>query len=111
VNKMNENTICPKCDLSFDVKENLKFRVSDATSFVDQIERNRFRPLFRKDTSVADEIDENTIVICPHCGKEFYLREYRFFGFLSSTKMRILIFLLLLLFISVPLYILIKDLM
>jgi transcription elongation factor Elf1 len=107
---MNENKICPKCDLSFDVKENLKFRVSDVSSFVDQIERKRFQPIFTKGISGADEIDKNTIVICPHCGKEFYLREYRFFGLLSSAKMRIVIFLLLLLFISVPIYILIKDL-
>ena len=108
---MNEDTICPKCDLSFDVKENLKFRINDVTSLVDQIERIRFRPLFRKDTLMADEIDESTNVICPHCGTEFYLREYRFFGFLSSTIIRILIFLLLLLFISIPIYILIKDLL
>ena len=45
---MNENTICPKCNLDFDVKKNLKFRVNDVSSFVDQIERKRFQPFYKR---------------------------------------------------------------
>lgn len=108
---MNENTICPKCNLDFNAKKNLKYRVNDVSSFLGQIERQRFRSLFRKRVDEADEIGENTAVICPHCGKEFYLKGYRFFGLFAPSVMRSLIFILLLLFISFPIYILIKDLM
>lgn len=108
---MNENAICPKCNLGFNAKENLKYGVSDVSSIAGQIERQRFRPLFKKRVDEGDEIVENTAVICPNCGKEFYLKGYRFFGLFAPPVMRVLVFILLLLFILVPIYILIKDLM
>jgi hypothetical protein len=107
---MNTITTCPRCHIAFDYRENMKTRVSGVSSFFRQIEKKRFEPLIRKGNNHTDAIKSNLTVTCPACGNEFMCDDYKFFGLFSPPVMKAIIILLLALFLTIPIYVIIRDL-
>lgn len=106
---MNDKTNCPKCDYGFDIKENLKYQVTGVKSFFSIFAYKRSRPLFYNEKERIDTFDESNILICPNCSNEFSTTNYKYFGFLSASSLRILIIIFLLLFMAFPIYIILNS--
>jgi hypothetical protein len=103
------NIKCPKCSFQFNAEENLKESINSASSFFQNIARKRSEPLLKKND--LDETSEAVLTICPNCKNEFPFSEYKFFGFLNSRGMKLLLILIILGFILFAVASLIKDLL
>ena len=103
------NIKCPKCSFRFNAEENLKERINTASSFFQNIAQKRSEPLLNKNG--LDETSEAVLTMCPNCKNEFPFSEYKFFGFLNSRGMKLLLILTILGFMLFAVSILIKDLL
>jgi predicted nucleic-acid-binding Zn-ribbon protein len=104
---MNTKTICPKCHSEFNYKENMKTHVFGVSSFFHQIEKKRFEPLIKGHT---DEVRSDLTIVCPACGNEFVLDEYKFFGLFSSSATKGLLITFFALFLFISIYVILRDL-
>lgn len=104
------NIKCPKCLFEFDAEKNFKERIGGPASSIQNINRKRSEPIFKK-RSGLDEICESILTVCPNCKNEFPFAEYSFFGFLNPKSLKMIIILLLLGFILFAIAVLIKNVM
>lgn len=103
---MPQNTICPECKRAFKTASHLKTGINDLNSLIRLILHSRFRSPF---SSTRDALDEAIVAVCPYCGNEFSAQSYKFFGVLSLRALRVVMIILMVFFIAIPIYILLRD--
>ena len=102
---MSDNTTCPSCKNYFLVKRNLKYSVRATPYFLGLALENMVLP-WRKG---FEEIYDAHLVVCPSCGNEFTVSNYRYFGFITVGQLRIGLIFFFLFFIFAPIAVMVWN--
>lgn len=91
---------CVYCDHLFDLKENLKYKISSLKDSFSLLDYRASKPLFDGN----ENIEKANYVICPNCKKEFTASEYKLFGIMSLQIFKYIFISCLLIVILITLY-------